>query len=103
MTTLRQQWNEACLSVGIPALTLETSAKIMAVLLHFGNNEAFTHSSHFMADVDYIVRRYNLGGGLVPDTDFVRAFQRWESVLEPADTPPSWAVDLFKKMYNINI
>lgn len=103
MTTLRQQWNEACLQLGVPALTLETSAKIMAVLLHFGNNEAFDHSPHFMADCHYIQRRYGLGGGLTPDADFVEAFRYWSDLLEPADIPPTWAVKLLKEMYNINI
>lgn len=100
---LRAQWNEACLQLGVPALTLETSAKIMAVLLHFGNNEAFDHSPHFMADCHYVQRRYNLGGGLTPDADFVEAFQRWEKGMEGADEPPKWAKDLFKRMYNIDV
>ena len=103
---LRQQWNEACLSLGIPALTTATSAKIMAILLHYGNNEAMVLSPHFRADCDYIQRRYHIQGGEIPDEEFATELRKYNSELERLGTfakPPQWAVDLMKNMYNITI
>lgn len=100
---LRKQWNDACLSIGIPALTLDTSARIMAVLMHFGNNEAFALSPHFRADIEYVQERYHIRGGEVPDADFVEAFKPYDDELHDADEPPAWAKRLIKEMYNINI
>lgn len=37
---LRQQWNNACLQVGIDSISAQKAAKIMAVLMVLGNNEA---------------------------------------------------------------
>lgn len=103
MTDLRKQWNEACLQLGIPALTTKTSAKIMAILMHYGNNEAMTHSPHFIADCEYISKRYRISGGDVPDLEFVAEFQEIEQELRRLDTPPQWAIKLMKEMYNITI
>lgn len=100
---LRQQWNEACLSLGLPALTLPTCAKLMAVLLHFGNNEAFVLSPHFRADCDYIQKRYRLNGGESPDPDFAEELRHYSQQIENEAEPPQWAKKLFKDMYNINI
>lgn len=103
MSSLRQQWNEACLSVGIPSLTTATCAKIMAILLNFGNNEAFVLSPHFRADCEYIQKRYHVQGGESPDIAFVAEFQEINRSLEKCEKPPQWAVELMKKMYDIDI
>lgn len=103
MECLRQQWNDACLSLGIPALTTATSAKIMAILLHYGNNEAFVLSPHFRADCDYIQKRYHVNGGEVPERDFAKELQYYDKQLKTSNKPPKWAVELVKGMYNINI
>lgn len=101
--SLRQQWNDTCLQAGIPSLTLATCAKLMAVLLHFGNNEAFVLSTKFRADCDYIQKRFRMTGGEVPDPNFVAELKRYSEQLEPMQEPPQWARKLFKDMYNINI
>lgn len=101
--SLRQQWNDACLSAGVPALTLPTCAKIMAILLHFGNNEAFVLSPHFRADCDYIQKRYHVCGGETPAAEFTEELRRYSEQVENLAEPPKWAKDLFKNMYNINI
>lgn len=103
MENLRKQWNEACLQTGIPALTLPTCARIMAILYHYGNNEAFVLNSHFMADCEYVQNRFHLKGGETPDVDFVEEYAEVNALLEDCDTPPQWAKTLMKEMYNINI
>lgn len=103
MSNLRKQWNDACLSIGLPALTTPTAAKIMCILMHYGNNEAFVLSPHFRADCEYIQKRYGIMGGETPDEEFVMEFQEVDKELGQHDTPPQWAKDLMKKMYSIEI
>lgn len=103
MSNLRQQWNEACLQVGLPALTLATSAKLMSILYHYGNNEALVLSPHFRADCEYIQKRFHIDGGETPDLDFVEEYAEVNALLEGCDNPPQWAKDLMKGMYNIDI
>lgn len=101
--SLRQQWNEACLQVGLPSLTLNTCAKIMAILYHYGNNEAMVLSPHFRADCEYVKKRYHIQGGETPDEDFVDEYAEVNALLEDCKEPPKWAKDLMKEMYNITI
>jgi hypothetical protein len=101
--SLRKQWNDACLQLGIPALTTATSAKIMAILLHYGNNEAFVLSPHFRADCEYISKRYHIHGSGTPDLEFTEYLKEYNAELEHCEKPPKWAVDLIKGMYNIDI
>ena len=103
MKDMRKLWNEACLQTGLPALTLATSAKLMAILMHFGNNEALVLSANFRADCKYIKIRYHLRGGEVPDPEFVEAFKPVEKELRGLDQPPEWATKLMMEMYNIKI
>lgn len=100
---LRKQWNEACLQTGIPALTLPTCARIMSILMHYGNNEAMVLSPHFRADCEYVQKRFHIEGGESPDAEFAEALQEVEKQLRDLDQPPQWAVTLMKEMYNINI
>lgn len=114
---MRKQWNDACLSIGVPALTTDTSARIMAVLMVHGNNEAFTHNTHFMADAAYIQERFQLCRAGRPPADFAILLRKYVAELEEynelhkneaeecifSDAKPRWAIKLFKDMYNINI
>ena len=50
----RQAWNRTCLSAGIPAISEDTCARILACLYVHGNNEAFTLSGKFIADIEYL-------------------------------------------------
>ena len=108
--TLRYQWNEACLQLGLPSLTIDTSAKIMAVLYQYGNNEAMVFNHHFVADCEYIQKRFHIQGGETPDAEFVAKYNKWLSdILEYEKNHPGtddivpWAVKLFKDMYDIKL
>lgn len=75
----------------------------MAILMHYGNNEALVLSANFRADYKYIKIRYHLRGGEVPDPEFAEAFKLVEKELRDLDRPPEWAVKLMMEMYNIKI
>ena len=106
--TLRHQWHEACLQLDLPSLTTDTAAKIMAVLYVYGNNENMVLNNHFVADCDYIQKRWHIQGGETPDIDFVVKFQCWHKDIldyekEHTDGIVPWAVKLFSEMYNIKL
>ena len=106
MESLRRQWNEACLQTGIPALTLPTCARIMAILMHYGNNEALVLSPHFRADCEYVQKRYHMQDGEVPDPEFAAELRAVDLELQQRSCyapPPEWAVKLMMEMYNIKI
>ena len=119
METLKELWNKTCLQAGIPALSMDTSARILAVIYVHGNNEEMTHNTTFLADVKYIQKRFGISGGRTPDADFSMALKEYIKELEDFerehkdDTPengvafkahvPQWAVLLFKERYNIKL
>lgn len=114
---MRDDWNMTCLAAGIPAITSDTCARLMAVLYVHGNNELMTHHKGFLADVRYIQLRYHLHGGGTPDADFVELLKEYVSELENADNKPidsdsdalfhrnipSWAKELYNRRYGIKL
>lgn len=57
------QWLDACLQCGIPAISTDTAARILAVVYLCSNNENFTHNGKLKADIDYICKRWHIEGG----------------------------------------
>ena len=115
---LRKQWNDACARLGIPSLTTDTCARIMAVLYVHGNNEEFVLNHHFVADAEYIQKRFCLYGTGVPTNfEFIALLKEYIKEVEEyietnknkvegclfSDAKPEWAIKLFKEMYNIKI
>lgn len=119
MENRRELWNKACLHAGIPAISTDTAARIMAVVYVHGNNEAFTFNQNCIADMDYIQKRFGMYGAGVPDSEFARLLKGYIKELEEFieknkhlaeergvvfyDAKPQWATDLFKENYNITL
>ena len=103
---LRKQWNEACLQCGIESISAQKAAKIMAVLMMFGNNEAMVMNRHFTADCEYIQKRFHIGGGEVSDAIFAEYLKEYVADLQEADRQgfiPRWAEKLFLEDYEIKL
>lgn len=114
---MRDDWNMTCFATGIPAISTDTCARLMAVLYVHGNNELMTHHKGFLADVRYIQLRYHLHGSRSPDADFIEKLQVYIKELERADEEPTesdddavfhrnipkWAIDLFQSRYKIKL
>ena len=116
METLKDMWDEACLSTGIPAISIDTSARILAVVYVYGNNEAFVCNKTFLADVRYIQKRFGIYGGETPNADFSVVLRQYIKELEDYEFEhkdddsksksknesifkshiPQWAVNLFQ-------
>ncbi len=111
------KWLKTCLSAGLPAMSIDTAARIMAVLYEYGNNEGFTFNQRFIADKDYIQERFGLKAMKVPDPEFVSLRRHNVKELQeyqlkhrsaPADKEhphrclaPDWAPRLLKERYNM--
>lgn len=103
---LRKQWNDACLQVGIESISAQKAAKISAVLMMFGNNEAMVMNQHFTADCDYIQKRFHVQGGEVVDATFAAYLKEYVTDLKEADRQgfiPQWAEKLFREDYEIKL
>lgn len=103
---LRRQWNESCLQMGIESISVQKAAKIMAVLMELGNNEAMVMNQHFVADCEYIQKRFHLQGGEVPDATFAMYLKEYVEDLREADRKefiPQWAEKLFMEDYEIKL
>lgn len=44
METLRDLWNKTCMSANIPAISMDTCARILAVVYVHGNNESLVYN-----------------------------------------------------------
>lgn len=114
----KQLFYEALYEVGIPAISLETSAKILAVLYVHGNREEFVLNNNFVADIEYIQKKYRVRGGKTPNAVFTEELKKQiKNLMEYEeehkddvtgevlfkDKIPSWAIELFKERYDINL
>lgn len=105
---LQKGWLDACMSVGIPAITTDTSARIFAIMaVHGGENADFTHNRKYLNDVEYIAKRFHVEGGEVPDMNFAIRLKGYEKELrkkvEANEPAPEWAMALMQERYGIKI
>lgn len=98
-----KRWLHDCMTVGIPAISLDTSARILAVVCVLGNNENMVMSSKCRADLEYIQKRFGIDGGEVPDKEIIAPLKEYISELEKADEVPLWAEKIFKERYGIKL
>ena len=116
--TFRIAWNNACLQTDIPAISLDTSARILAVLhVESGCTTAVTFSPKLRADLGYIQKRFGISGGKTPDAAFVKRFRhyvheieahqkrsRGNAVLSSEERAwPEWARSLYQDSYNVKL
>ena len=116
MENLYKKWLNTCQEADIPAISTDTSARIMAVLYEYGNNEGFTHNQKFLADVEYIQQRFGVYGSGTPDAEFCMLLQDYVKELQEYQEAhrndkvdgalfrpfaPDWAPQLLKDRYNM--
>ena len=116
--TFRIAWNNACLQTDIPAISLDTSARILAVLhVEEGGITAVAHSPKLRADLKYIQKRFGISGGKTPDAAFVKRFRHYVHEIEAHQKRsrsnaalsaeerawPEWAHSLYRENYNVKL
>lgn len=112
VTQLQRDWLEACEQMGIPAITTDTSARLMAIVyVHGGGEEEMVLNRKFTNDVQYIQRRFGIMGGEVPNAEFVRTLQGYVRHLEDymhqhlhdETSIPEWAHKLMRDRYGMKL
>lgn len=98
-----RRWLHDCMTVGIPAISLDTSARILSVVCVLGNNENIVMSPKCRADLEYIQKRFSINGGEVPDKDIITPLKEYISELEEATEVPQWAEKIFMERYGIKL
>lgn len=112
-----KKWLESCLLCGIPAISTDTSARLMAVLYEYGNNEGFTYNQKFLADKEYIQERFGLKEMRTPEPKFhvllkeyIKELQDYQETHKGEEVgakgykplAPDWAPNLLKERYNMS-
>ena len=102
---LQEQWLEACLSVGIPAVTTDTAARVLAILyVYGGGNEGMVLCKKFTNEVQYIQKRFHIEGGEVPDMKLAGIMKGYIKELEDDyGNIPDWAVTLMRDRYGLKL
>ena len=112
-----EQWLESCLQVGIPALSVDTCARILAIIgIIGGSMEAFTHNKKLIAEWKYAQKKLNILGGETPDKEGSELMRKYYNELkdyyetapknDESSSPlavihPEWVVDLMRNRYGI--
>ena len=98
-----KRWLHDCLTMEIPAISLDTCARILAIICVLGNNENIVMSPKCKADLEYIQKRFGIDGGETPDSEIVPPLKEYVSELEKAKEVPQWALKIFKDRYGIKL
>lgn len=111
-TQLQRDWLQACQAAGIPAITTDTSARIMAIVyVHGGGEEEMVLNQKFVNDVKYIQQRFHIEGGERPDETFVATLRHYVRELEDymhqhrtdETAVPQWAHNLLRDRYGMKL
>lgn len=100
---------DTALQAGIPIISLDTSARILAVLYVHGNNEFMVHSDKFHVEINYIQKRFRIEGGDSPDRAIIPKLKQYIEELEqfeqtyPNKRFPEWADKLFRERYGFKL
>ena len=96
---------EAGLSAGLPMISTDTAARILAGVYVF-NHEQMTRGK-FAVDCMYIAKRFHIEGGGTPDRDFSALVRRYASEAEDYGqmhrAPIQWAQDLCMDRYGFKL
>lgn len=108
MSFMRATYNTA-LNCGLPIISADTSARIMAVLYVHGNNEFMVHSPKFNVEREYIQKRFGIEGGVKPSAEIIILIKKYVKELEdyerdnPTHKYPQWAIKLFEDRYGFKL
>ena len=112
-----EQWLDSCHEAGLPALSKDTCARLLAIVgVIGGNNEVFTHNTKLVAEWKYAQKRFNIQGGEIPNAEGVELIKKYYHELEDyysnaprnekSESPYSvihlkWVADFMKQRYGI--
>lgn len=98
-----KRWLESFRQIGLPAISVDTSAKVLATVHSLGNNEQMVLSPQLRADLEYMQKVFGIDGGETPAPEIIEPLKHYIKEIENSDTVPEWAEKLFKERYGIKI
>lgn len=98
-----KRWLESFRQIGFHAISVDTSAKILATVHSLGNNEQMVLCPQLRADLEYMRKVFGIDGGETPKAEIIEPLKRYIREIEDSDTIPEWADKLFKERYGIKI
>lgn len=78
---LYRQMLMTALAAGLPAISTDTAARILAVVHVHGENEAFTFCPRLHTDLEYISRRFHVHGAGTPAPEFAALVRKYSGEL----------------------
>lgn len=101
---------QTALSAGLPIISTDTAAKVLAITyVYGGNNELFIASPKLKADLKYIQDRFHINGGEAPSVEIVPLIQQYVHEFQTylkgkhKEDFPDWADKLMKDRYGIKL
>lgn len=98
-----KRWLDTFRAAGLPAISTDTSARILAVVHSLGNNENMVLCPKLRADLDYMQNVFGIQGGETPSLEIVSPLKEYINELEAATDVPKWADKLFQDRYGIKL
>lgn len=106
MNEFRNAMYETALAAGIPILSKDTCARLLAIV-HSITHEGFTYSERARAEIRYAQKRFGVDGGETPDPGFARLVKRYVDEIEgygaANKTVVPWAAEFAKERYGIEL
>lgn len=79
------QWLESCLQCGIPAISTDKAAKILAMVYVLGgSHSSYTYSTYLRSTLEYIKKRFHIDGSETPDANIIPLIRQYSQELETA-------------------
>ncbi len=109
MSDFFKQLYDTALAAGLPIISTDTAARLLAITYVHGNNEFMTHNPKFLAEIKYIQMKWGIDGSLVPDIGITILIKKYIDELEQYEQDHSkeryspWAIKLFKERYGVEL
>lgn len=79
------KWLDACLQSGIPAISTDKAAKILAMVYVLGgSHSSYTYSTRLRSDLEYIKSKFHIEGSETPDARIIPLIRQYSQELENA-------------------
>lgn len=116
---LYRDWLDAFDKIDVNVISMDTSARILAVTYVHGNNEALVHNQKYVLEIKHIQKRFGIDGCGTPPPEMVDLIKEYVKELEQYANDhandndkgeaifkthaPEWAHKLFQDRYGIKL
>lgn len=106
MNEFRNSMYETALAAGLPILSKDTCARLLAIV-HSITHEGFTYSERARAEIRYTTKRFGIRGGEIPDAEFAKLLGYYVHDIESYGAAHKevipWASQFVKQRYGFEL